>query len=200
MATSGSHPETAAILADAGRPGPSLAGSGVVTTAVGPGRRGPRLASARPAAGWRPVLSIVGLLVVGLRHAQPAQRQRPVRRVERTANGNGNGDGAARTRRRRPSNVVIVPPEVVVVPGSIVYAKAGNIWVQTGKDAHQLTIGRQRFDAVVVARRHDRLLHPDGRRRSAAGPPASVLRDYQMTIAERHARQGRRQRRCRSWS
>ena len=37
--------------------------------------------------------------------------------------------------------MVVVPPEVVTFKGSIVYAKAGNIWVQTGKDAHQLTTG-----------------------------------------------------------
>ncbi len=37
-----------------------------------------------------------------------------------------------------PSNVVIVEPEVTF-PGTIVYAKAGNIWVQSGKDVRQLT-------------------------------------------------------------
>jgi Tol biopolymer transport system component len=37
-----------------------------------------------------------------------------------------------------PSNVVVVDPRVDV-PGSIVYAKAGNVWVQSGKEAHQLT-------------------------------------------------------------
>ena len=37
-----------------------------------------------------------------------------------------------------PSNVVIVEPEVTF-PGTIVYAKAGNIWIQSGKDARQLT-------------------------------------------------------------
>ena len=36
------------------------------------------------------------------------------------------------------SNVVIVEPEVTF-PGTMVYAKAGNIWVQSGKDVRQLT-------------------------------------------------------------
>ena len=46
---------------------------------------------------------------------------------------------AAANRTAAPSNVVVVPP--VSFPGSIVYAKAGNIWVQHGQDVHQLTTG-----------------------------------------------------------
>jgi Tol biopolymer transport system component len=37
-----------------------------------------------------------------------------------------------------PSNVVIVPEEAAF-EGSIVYAKGGNIWIQTADEAHQLT-------------------------------------------------------------
>ena len=48
----------------------------------------------------------------------------------------GGGNGPDRT--PAPSNVVIVEPEVTF-PGSIVYAKAGNIWIQTGHDVRQLT-------------------------------------------------------------
>ena len=48
---------------------------------------------------------------------------------------------AGRPQTPAPSNVVIVPPEVVTFKGSIVYAKAGNIWIQTGKDVKQLTKG-----------------------------------------------------------
>jgi Tol biopolymer transport system component len=50
--------------------------------------------------------------------------------------GPGNQPGPERT--PAPSNVVIVEPEVTF-PGSIVYAKAGNIWIQSGKDVRQLT-------------------------------------------------------------
>lgn len=52
--------------------------------------------------------------------------------------GNGNGGGGA-NRTAAPSNVVVVPH--VTFPGSIVYAKAGNIWVQHGEDVRQLTSG-----------------------------------------------------------
>jgi Tol biopolymer transport system component len=51
------------------------------------------------------------------------------------ASGNG---GPVRT--ATPSNVVIVDPRADV-PGMLVYAKAGNIWVQRGDEAEQLTEG-----------------------------------------------------------
>jgi Tol biopolymer transport system component len=51
----------------------------------------------------------------------------------------GNGGGGISTRTPAPSNVVVVPE--VSFPGAIVYAKAGNIWVQRGGDAIQLTTG-----------------------------------------------------------
>jgi len=47
---------------------------------------------------------------------------------------NGNG-GVART--PAPSNVVVVPP--FELPGSIAYVKAGNVWIQSGSKARQLT-------------------------------------------------------------
>ena len=51
------------------------------------------------------------------------------------ATGNGPG-GAART--PTPPNLVVVDPRTKV-PGSIVYAKDGNIWIQSGASARQLT-------------------------------------------------------------
>jgi TolB protein len=52
--------------------------------------------------------------------------------------GSGPG-GAVANRTAAPSNVVVVPE--VTFPGAMVYAKAGNIWVQEGRDARQLTSG-----------------------------------------------------------
>lgn len=52
----------------------------------------------------------------------------------------GNGPGVVTT--PAPSNVVIVDPRVDV-PGSIVYVKAGNVWVQSGNSAHQITTSGQ---------------------------------------------------------
>jgi Tol biopolymer transport system component len=55
--------------------------------------------------------------------------------------GGGGGGGGGPIRTPTPSNVVVVPSEApgVVVPGTLVYAKDGNIWVQTGSTATQLT-------------------------------------------------------------
>ena len=48
------------------------------------------------------------------------------------------GGGANAGRTPAPSNVVVVDPRSDV-PGSIVYVKGGNVWIQSGKNARQLT-------------------------------------------------------------
>jgi len=53
--------------------------------------------------------------------------------------GGPGGDGGGPVRTPTPSNVVIVDPRTNV-PGTLLYAKDGNIWVQSGDQAHQLTI------------------------------------------------------------
>jgi Tol biopolymer transport system component len=124
-----------------------------------------------------PVLSMVGLLVVGLITLNLLQGGVPFSR----SNGNGNGSGnVGPDQTPAPPNVVIVPPEVVTLKGSIVYAKAGNIWVQTGKDAKQLTKGGD--DSMPS-------WSPDGKSiyfvRTAGGdgrwPAGGILHDYALT-------------------
>ena len=92
-----------------------------------------------------PVLSIVGLLIVTFITISLLGNNVPfVGGSKGNGNGNGNGNGdAPPDATPAPSNVVVVPPQVeeYKVPGSIVYAKAGNIWVQKGKDVKQLTTG-----------------------------------------------------------
>jgi len=96
-----------------------------------------------PVGRWiAPVLSIVGLVIIGFVTLNLLNGQIPF--VPRSVSGNNGGtiggDGLP-TVTPAPSNVVVVPPEIITFKGSIVYAKAGNIWVQTGKDAKQLTTG-----------------------------------------------------------
>jgi Tol biopolymer transport system component len=79
-----------------------------------------------------PGLSVIGLLIVGVVTLGVMNGNVPF------AGGSGPGGGVA-TRTAAPSNVVVVPD--VSFPGSIVYAKAGNIWVQQGRDVRQLTSG-----------------------------------------------------------
>lgn len=98
-------------------------------------RRAPRVRDPyglMPGRSWlAPGLSVVGLLVVAFVTLG-------------VMNGNvpfvgGGGPGGVSNRTPAPSNVVVVPE--VTFPGAIVYAKAGNIWVQEGGDARQLTSG-----------------------------------------------------------
>jgi Tol biopolymer transport system component len=104
---------------------------------------GDRLDAIRP---WlAPALALVGLLVVAFVTLSLMNGSLPFvggssGSGNGPGNGTGNGGGGGPILTPAPSNVVVVVPEVTV-PGSIVYAKAGNIWIQSGKQAHQLTGG-----------------------------------------------------------
>lgn len=79
-----------------------------------------------------PGLSVLGLLIVGWLTLGFMNGSIPF------TGGSGMGGGIS-NRTPAPSNVVVVPK--VSFPGAIVYAKAGNIWVQEGSDVRQLTGG-----------------------------------------------------------
>jgi dipeptidyl aminopeptidase/acylaminoacyl peptidase len=54
----------------------------------------------------------------------------------------GPGDPGGPIRTATPSNVVVVPDDPrTKIPGSLLYAKDGNVWVQTGDRARQVTTG-----------------------------------------------------------
>lgn len=80
-----------------------------------------------------PGLSLIGLLIVASLTFGAVNGNLPFL--------GGSGPGGLSNRTPAPSNVVVVPE--VTFPGAIVYAKAGNIWVQQGGEARQLTIGGQ---------------------------------------------------------
>jgi Tol biopolymer transport system component len=80
-----------------------------------------------------PAVAVVALVVIAFVTVGLMNGQLPIK----TGGSNGNGDGGPQIT-PAPPNVVITPPETTF-PGSIVYAKAGNIWIQTGKDVRQLT-------------------------------------------------------------
>ena len=83
-----------------------------------------------------PAIALLALAVVGVITFSLMNGQLPFRSSNGGGGGGGGGSGPDRT--PAPSNVVIVEPDVTF-PGSIVYAKAGNIWIQTGHDVRQLT-------------------------------------------------------------
>jgi Tol biopolymer transport system component len=81
-----------------------------------------------------PALSVVGLVVVAIVTMNLFNYQLPF-----SGTGGNNGGGAVVVNRTpAPSGVVIVPEEAAF-EGSIVYSKGGNIWIQTGDGARQLT-------------------------------------------------------------
>jgi TolB protein len=88
------------------------------------------------------VASIVGLLIIGVVTLNLANGELPIN----PGGGGGNGGQASNeppARTPTPSSVVVVatpPPDTgITVPGTLVYAKAGNIWVQSGDQAKQVT-------------------------------------------------------------
>jgi dipeptidyl aminopeptidase/acylaminoacyl peptidase len=89
-----------------------------------------------------PTISLIGLLVVGLFTLGFFTGRLPF--ISSTGGngggGNGGGGGGAGDPNRTPtpSNVVIVDPRSDV-PGSILYAKQGNLWLQSGTNATQIT-------------------------------------------------------------
>ena len=106
-------------------------------------RRPPRRGGSRPRVPFGgspllsylgPALAVVGLLVIGSVSLGLINGELPA-----LPGANPSG-GPIRT--PTPSNVVVIDPRSNV-PGSIVYVKAGNIWVQSGEHATQLTTGGQ---------------------------------------------------------
>jgi Tol biopolymer transport system component len=83
-----------------------------------------------------PALAIVGLLIVSIATLNVINGGTPF--GVRSPGGADGPDGPGPT--PAPSNVVIVEPDAVF-PGSILYVKAGNVWIQTEDVPRQLTSG-----------------------------------------------------------
>jgi Tol biopolymer transport system component len=82
-----------------------------------------------------PAAAFVGLVVVAILTVGLMTGDLPL-----PGGGNGEPDGGGPGRTPAPSDVVIVDPRTEV-PGSIAYVKAGNVWVQSGIIARQVTDG-----------------------------------------------------------
>jgi dipeptidyl aminopeptidase/acylaminoacyl peptidase len=90
------------------------------------------------------ILSVVGLFLVGIVTFAVANGSIPLLGSAGAANGSGGPgktDDPKVLKTPTPSNIIVVPTEEpgVTVPGSIVYAKDGNIWIQSDGEATQLT-------------------------------------------------------------
>jgi Tol biopolymer transport system component len=95
-----------------------------------------------PVGDWlAPALSAIGLVIVAVFTFNLLQGDLPIG-LGGTSNGDGTGNESPVDpgRTPAPSNVVVIPEEAEeALKGSIVYAKGGNIWVQTADGATQLT-------------------------------------------------------------
>lgn len=114
-----------------GRPRPrSDRGSGA------PPRRGDPYGLIPPGTPVAPILAAVGLLLTGVMTLNLLNGQLPF-----VSGGNGDGPGGGPASTPAPSNVVPVPTEdpLTRTAGTIVYAKAGNVWIQRAGEATQLT-------------------------------------------------------------
>jgi Tol biopolymer transport system component len=85
-----------------------------------------------------PIASAVGLLLIGIVTLNLFNYELPFAGGGNGGSGSGAVGGPAIT--PAPSNVIVVPEEAAFL-GSIVYAKAGNVWVQTDQGATQVTDG-----------------------------------------------------------
>lgn len=95
--------------------------------------------------------------------------------------GSGNGNqGTAGIATAAPSNVVIVDPRVDL-PGSIVYVKAGNVWIQSGRQARQLTTSGVASMASWSADGTS-IYYVETRLEKGLTPLGSTGRVYQLTV------------------
>jgi Tol biopolymer transport system component len=82
-----------------------------------------------------PAIAVVALIVIGIVTLNLMNGQLPIRTVS------ANGDNPAGPQLTPAPPDVVIVPEQTTFPGSIVYAKAGNIWIQTASTVKQLTNG-----------------------------------------------------------
>jgi dipeptidyl aminopeptidase/acylaminoacyl peptidase len=149
----------------------------------GAGPREPRRPSPLSGVPLAATLSIVGLLVIGVATYALGTGDIP---LGGTANNPDSSDNPAVQQTPTPPEIVVVPtkpPEAQAepIPGTFVYAKDGNIWLQTDEQVQQLTKGGN--DSMPT-------FAPDGksvyfvRERQADGKWSvnGVVRDYLLNI------------------
>ncbi len=82
-----------------------------------------------------PILALVGLVIVAFVTLSVSNGRIPG--ISSGGNNGGGGNGPQAT--VAPSNTINTEPKASEVPGTFVYAKHGNIWVQSGTQTKQLT-------------------------------------------------------------
>jgi Tol biopolymer transport system component len=85
-----------------------------------------------------PIASVVGLVLIAIVTVNLFNYELPFTGLTGGGTDNGNAGAPGPGATPAPSGVVVVPEEATFL-GSIVYAKGGNIWIQTDQGARQLT-------------------------------------------------------------
>jgi Tol biopolymer transport system component len=85
-----------------------------------------------------PIASVVGLLVIAIITINLFNYELPFTGLTGGGSETGNAGNPGPGATPAPSGVVVVPEQATFL-GSIVYAKGGNIWIQTDEGARQLT-------------------------------------------------------------
>lgn len=143
-------------------------------------RANPRPRAPRPAGGGRlpfdlaPALSVGGLVIVAIASLALLSGNLP------SLGGLGPGGPGGPIRTATPSNVVVIDPRTRI-PGSLLYVKDGNVWVQSGDSARQLTSSG--LDSMPA-------WSPDGasiyfvriKRETGKWPSAGIIRTYNLAV------------------
>jgi hypothetical protein len=159
------------------------------TTPAGGGGRPPRgrldpYGLLPPGTPIAPLVSAIGLVLVAVLTISLINGRLPFV-LGASTGGNGNDGGGDVLRTPAPSNQVIVPtlPPEVKIPGQFVYAKAGNVWIQEGSYARQLTdSGRDSMPSFSPDGQFIyfiRTQQKTGRWRAEGG---GTIRGYNMTV------------------
>ena len=118
--------------------------------------RGPSWRSRRPSAVTvAPAVSLVGLLIAGLLTVQAYRSFTPRLVVTETPTPTATAGESGAPPTAAPTATVLVNSEVSV-PGWLVYARSGNLWIQNGTTARQLTQSEDGWEASQPA------FSPDG--------------------------------------
>ena len=124
-----------------------------------------------------PAISVVGLVVIAAVSFALLGGSLP------SINGNGgNGGPGGPVRTPTPSNVVVVPDDPrAKVPGQILYVKDGNLWVQSGTSARQVTDGGT-ASMPTWSSDGEWIYFIQTADKNGRWPSAGVIRTYNLTV------------------
>lgn len=124
-----------------------------------------------------PALSIVGLVIIAAVSFALLGGSLP----NVGGNGGPNGPGGP-VRTPTPSNVVVVPDDPrAKVPGQIVYIKDGNVWVQSGTTARQVTAGGK-ASMPTWSQDGQWIYYVKTANKNGRWPSAGEIRTYNLTV------------------